>query len=368
VKTMLSFLTRDWEIKLRPSSRPEILVVEVATTCNLNCIHCFRKSAYNMKPCVMNLEVFEKLLDNALDAGVSKIVFSGWGEPFTNPHIRHMIKFCKNLGLKVAVNTNGTLIEKFFDIVVECVDELYLSLDAATVRTYSSVRRSTAFNEVVGSLVKLVNNKRVRGSLKPVVKAIFTITRINMNEVSEFLELVSKIGINEAVFTHTIPHSQLMHAECVDFEKCIEEFHFKLKDALSSIKELGVTVTAPRKLGSTPLSCPFAEKRALFIRCDGAIAPCIYYAYTWSPRILSITRTIKEVVLGDVSRDKLIEVWRNAYSKMLFKLYFKKMPSCLTCTLVNYCSRTRSNEADCLGNAPTCGQCPYLHGLAFCPL
>lgn len=321
-----------------------------------------------MKPCVMDLEFFKKLLDNAVEAGISKIVFSGWGEPFTNPHIGQMIKFCKDHDLKVAVNTNGTLIEKFFNIVVEYVDELFLSLDAATVRTYGSLRHSTAFNEVISNLVKLVNNKRIKGSLKPIIKAIFTITKINIEEVAEFFELISKIGINEAIFTHTIPHSELAHGECMDSEECVEEFYYRIKDALSKVKELGVTITAPYKLGFTPLLCPFVENRALFIRCDGAVVPCMHYAYTWNPRILGVVRTVKEIILGDISRNRLIKVWRDTYSKILFKLYFKKMPSCLTCTLMYYCSKTKSNEADCLGNAPTCGQCPYLHRLSFCPL
>lgn len=368
MRAMSSFLTRDWEVRLRPDSRPETLVIEVATTCNLNCTHCFRKSARNIRPCVMDLELFKRLLNDVVEAGISKIVFSGWGEPFTNPHIGQMIKLCKDLNLKVAVNTNGTLIEKFFDLVVEHVDELFLSLDAATIKTYSYVRRSAVFNEVIQSISKLVSNKRTKGSLKPIIKAIFTVTKINVEEVTEFLELVSKIGINEAIFTHTIPHGELALDECMDFEDCIEEFYYRIKDALGKIKELGMTITAPYRLGFAPLLCPFAENRALFVRCDGAVTPCIHYAYTWSPRILGVARTVKEIILGDISKNRLIKVWRNTYSKMLFKLYFKKMPSCLTCALMHHCSKTKSNEADCLGNTPTCGQCPYLHRLTFCPL
>lgn len=366
---MVVFSTRDWEVKLKANSHPRELVVEVATTCNLDCVHCFRKSARGLETRVMSLELFERVLESAVEAGVEKVVFSGWGEPLTNPYVGEMIEACRDRGVKVAINTNGTLINKYLDVIAKYVDELYISLDAATVKTYSYIRKSASLDQVLQGLLKIIEIKRLSGSLKPTVKAVFAVMKTNIHEIGAFLEFAAKIGINEVVFTHTIPHSGVRSEECMDSEECIEGFSSEFSRVLGKLAlELGVSITAPSKLGGALLSCPFAENRALFVRCDGAITPCINYAYSWKPRILGVEREVKEVILGNVQRDSLMDVWRGSYAKMLFKLHFKKMPSCLTCTLMLYCAKTRGNEVDCLGNSPTCGHCPYFHKLSFCPL
>lgn len=362
---MREFSTPDWIVMMSPKSHPRELVVEITTLCNMNCIHCFRKAALDLKPCSMDLKFFKSILSEAIENNVGRIVFSGWGEPLIHPEIQYMIKMCKDLGLEVAINTNGSRIDELIDTLVKYVDEIYISLDAATARIYNIVRQPTMFSGIIQSLSKLVSIKQVRGQIKPVIKILFTVTFLNIVDVEYFLKLAVELGVNEVVFTSAIPYSD-QDIGCLSSIKCIEDLSIQLKKALEEFKEFSLRITAPQTQYTA--SCPFASKRALFIRCDGVVTPCIHYAYSWTPNILGINRYIKRVVLGYIGKDRLINIWRNRYAKIFYRLYFKRIPSCLACSLVEYCGKTRENTADCLGGEPNCGHCPYYHSLSYCPL
>lgn len=360
--------TRDWIVKLSLESHPDELVVEVSSECNMNCLHCFRRAAQDLKPQHMDLNTFEELVREALEIGAKKIVFSGWGEPLAHPRIDSMVKMCKELELSVALNTNGTLLNMFTDLVLRYVDELFVSLDSASAKTYASLRRLPIFNTVIQSLEEVLRFKQLRGSLKPRVVALYTVTKLNIEDIVAFLKMARDLGVNEVVFSFSIPFNN-NSINCLSSSECVEQFYAKLAEAEAVLKELGPSISKPPKPFTPDVKCPFASNRALFIRSDGAITPCIHYAYSWTTTVFGLRRSIKAVILGHIGKDRIIDVWRTRYAKMLYRLSLRKaIPSCLTCTLAEYCMKTRSNEADCLGGEPNCGHCPFYHRLTFCPL
>ena len=355
-------------MKLSQESRPEELVVEVSSMCNMNCLYCFRRAARDLEPRYMNLDLFKILIVEASSIGIKKIVFSGWGEPLLHPYIDYMIRLCRDLGLSVALNTNGVLLYKSINLVLENVDELYISLDVESLKTHTSTCNTRVFNSIVTSLEEILRAKQLSGSLKPRVIALYTVTKSNISDIELFLELSRNLGVNEIVFSFSIPFST-NSINCLDSLACVDEFYVKIREAVGKLREFGLNLTIPLRPYSPSVKCPFANSRALFIRSDGFITPCIYYAYSWKTVIFGVERYLKSVILGRISRDKLIDVWRNKYAKILYRLNLRKsIPSCLTCTLVEYCAKTRDNSVDCLGGEPNCGHCPFYHGLTFCPL
>lgn len=356
---MFEVHTRDWIIKLAPESHPDELVIEISAVCNLKCVHCFRRVAVDLKPHQMDLNLFKNLIIEASEIGVKKIVFSGWGEPLIHPNIDLMIKFCKMLKLDTALNTNGILLSDFINIIVDYVDELYISLDIAKVRI---------FNSLIHSLEEITKVKQLRGTLKPRVIALYTITRLNIDDVELFLELARSLGINGVMFSFSIPFDE-DNIGCLNSVECVNYFYLKIREAMDKLKELGLSISIPSKPYTPNVKCPFVASRALFIRSDGAITPCIYYAYSWVSKIFGVKRRLKAITLGYIGKDKIINVWREKYAKIFYRLNLRKsIPSCFACTLVEYCVKTRSNEVDCLGGEPNCGHCPFYHGLTFCPL
>ena len=109
---MCSFRIGDWEVSLSKDSKPRELMIELTTECNLNCIHCFRNS---MRESFgrMTRDIMERILSEIEITGVKAVSLSGWGEPSCHPDFLWFIKELKTRGVKVLLNTNGTLLSKF---------------------------------------------------------------------------------------------------------------------------------------------------------------------------------------------------------------------------------------------------------------
>lgn len=351
----MSLKVGDWTIYLNPSSHPRELMVEITTDCNAKCLHCFRFSIPGFKPSYMDAELFKHLLDLADEAGVERIVFSGWGEPTVHPSLLDFIGEVKGRGKGLVLNTNGLRLCGVAEALVELnVDEVVVSL--------------SSFKDTSG-ILELRGRRLTKRSSKPVVKALFTITRLNFNEIRSSVSLAKELGIREIYFSYYIPYIgdgadlDLLSGEAYKVG-LVDPF----EDLTSWISGAGVRFAYPGLSPRFSRACPFASNRALFIRCDGVVFPCLYFSRSWNTKVLGTLREIREFPLGDVAKDSLIDIWRSKYSEMFFRLSFNQLPSCLECPFREGCSFTSSNESDCWGGSPNCAHCPYLHKLSFCPL
>ena len=359
----------NWVVRLREDSRPKTLVLELTTACNYSCIHCFRFAARDFKVTFMDKELYHRIVKEAMDIGVGRIVYTGWGEPTVHPRFMEFLEVAKKLGFEVVVNTNGSRLEELAVSFVRLgVDEVYVSIDAFDIKLYSSIRRFGDLSTVTRGLLTLRKVKTEISSLKPTVKAILTVTKVNVGEISRVLDYAVDTGISEVVISGYIPYiGGDLGLDCLGDEDCRMKFREELSKLSLRILESGIKVTKPLLEPTWTRSCPFASNKALYIRADGLVTPCLYYSRSWATVIRGVKRDIGEVVLGDARRDSLLDIWRR-YSKILLNLDFNNIPSCFNCELQNYCYNTMSNEYDCLGNTPSCSHCPYLHLLSYCPI
>ncbi|MCX8128396.1 MAG: radical SAM protein [Synergistetes bacterium] len=351
----MSFRIGDWFFILHSTSHPKELMVEITTECNHCCYYCFRFSIPNFKTCYMDKELFSIVLDSADRAGVEKIVFSGWGEPTVHPSFIDMVKKVKEREKSLILNTNGLNLPYFSDELIDLgVDEVVVSL--SSFKDHDGIRH-------------LRDRRLAKGSAKPIVKALFTITKLNADELKKAFDFAKDLGLRELCFSYYIPYV----GEKGNFDPLSEDILSiglidLFKDLSSKILGAGVRFTYPGISPRFARGCPFASNRALFIRCDGEIAPCLYFSRSWKVKVLNKERNIKEVSLGNIACDNLMDVWRDKYSEMFLRLTFNYLPSCFECPFKEGCDFTLSNQSDCWGNLPNCAHCPYLHRLSLCPL
>lgn len=354
-------------------SNPREVMVEVTTSCNYDCIHCFRRSMLNHDiNKVMEAEVFKRVLREAEASGVEKISFSGWGEPLTHPEIMDFISLAKGRGFKVLLNTNGYLLLDYVDELFRVgVDEIYVSVDGVSEEVYKLIRRGGVLSRVSEGLIRLKELKLAGNSFKPEIYLQFTLTKLNVHDLLELPEYVKKVGANQAVVSNVIPLTKELERKlsCYGETECSVIIN-ELRDKLAKrVFASGGKISLPNFHHTAERSCPFVSKNACFIRFDGSVAPCIQYAHSWVSNFASVTRTIKEVIFGNLTKEHLLDIWRKQeYVKFRMNVYFFKMPSCFECGLREYCYITTSNESDCWGNTPTCASCPYSHDVVRCPL
>jgi len=369
---MVKFRIGEWSVVLLPNSHPRELMVEVTMKCNYNCVHCFRRNLINERFGEMDIDLFRELLKQAVKAKVRKLVFSGWGEPLVHPDISHMIELSKHKGFEVLLNTNGSLLREYAsDIVKLGVDEVVVSIDAVETDLYEALRIGGMLSEIVDGLLKL-KDRIVRSSTwKPVVSIQFTLNNYNYRDLLKLVDFAKKVGVTNVIISNVIPLSSTLEKEmsCYINEECLREVekakYVLVRESLNS----NVYISLPSFNIVSDRRCPFISRYSSYVRWDGGVTPCIYYAHTWSNAFMGVDRVIHAVVFGNIVNDDLLNIWRSvAYSEFRFRTYTFYMPSCLDCPLVNYCDYTLSNKADCWGNEPTCSHCPYSHDIVRCPL
>lgn len=361
----------EWIISLADDSHPRELMVEATTYCNYDCIHCFRKVMEEPLGS-MTLKTYRRLLETALKAQVEKLSFSGWGEPLVHPHIMTMLREAKERGFRVLLNTNGALLLEYAKQIVDIgVDELVVSVDAVSTELYSNIRLKGKLGNVTQGLLRVKELLKETGWWKPVVKIEFTINKYNYHELRRIIDYAKKVGATHIIVSNTIPLTP-EHEEklaCYKDEKCLEEIS-RLREILGKKSlDSNVQVYLPSFNVTVERQCPFTRNYALYIRWDGLVAPCIYYAHTWRNTFMGIERRINAVILGDVNSEELISIWRRRENTAFrLRATIFSQPSCLDCPLQQYCTLTGTNQIDCWGNTPTCAHCPYSHDIVRCPL
>ncbi|NPA96473.1 MAG: radical SAM protein [Crenarchaeota archaeon] len=364
----MSLRIGEWVVS-SSSRAPRALVLELTTSCNLSCAHCFRR-AVGIEGRHAPLDMVELVAEQCRELGIERVTLSGWGEPTTYPRFLDAVWMLRDAGVEVAVNTNGIALARIASELVEArVSEVILSVDAFSPETYSAIR-GARLEAVEEGLDQLRNERESRGCRRPRVVTHFVVTRLNVGELRNFPEFAKRFAVSKLEISHLVPLNRFMERElaCFSDPSCIEELERVSSEISKYMFSHYYEITIPRSRPSVERRCPYAAKQAAFVRVDGAVAPCIFYAHPSTHSFNFVERRVNPVIFGRVD-EGLDRVWtKPSYIEFRARAALSIMPSCLDCHLAPYCEPTRSNEKDCWGNSPTCSHCPYSHRLATCPL
>lgn len=94
--------------------------------CNLDCIYCYTrdyKPKEGTKP--LNKQQLIRLMEEAVNLGIERLVIPGYGEPFMSPELWDVLEKAKELNLYTVIFSNGSMIN---DEVAEKLKKLPVSL------------------------------------------------------------------------------------------------------------------------------------------------------------------------------------------------------------------------------------------------
>ena len=152
---------------------PLHLDIELTDACNLKCSFCFQ-NYMEYKRSFMPYELFTKIIDEGVEAGLCAIKLQSRGESFLHPKISECIKYAKDKGvLDIQVTTNAILLnhEKIDSIVKNGLDLLIISYDTehaeATLKT-SKPMTNEEYTEYINDVVNKVHvaRKKYNSSIK----------------------------------------------------------------------------------------------------------------------------------------------------------------------------------------------------------
>lgn len=170
------------------SEKPQVVQLETTNACNLHCTNCPHKDM-RRRIGFMELEVYKKVIDGCVELEVDDIYLSGMGEPTLHKSLVDMVAYAKTSGVaKLALYTNATLLTPQLSegLIEKGLDELYVSVDAATNETYNKMRPPSKLEVVEENLRNLLKLRIELKSAKPQVTVKFIKKPENAGEIRLF--------------------------------------------------------------------------------------------------------------------------------------------------------------------------------------
>ncbi len=127
-------------------------VIYPSYQCNYACPHCIMKVERDFS--MLSEETMEKIPYDVVKCGCKNVIFSGGGEPLTNPHTLKIAKYLRRQGVKVGMNTNGYLLTDASEI-----DYLRISVDAGSRETYKKIHGVDGWEKLQNNLSNLKRNE-----------------------------------------------------------------------------------------------------------------------------------------------------------------------------------------------------------------
>ena len=361
---------REGDLILHPRL-PDVrkIYIQPTTTCNLHCRTCIR-NVWDSAETQMSMDTFERLLEG-LDGlpDLTCVLFSGFGEPLTHPHILEMIEAVRRHNLAVTLNSNGLLLDrKMAETLVKLgVDRLIISIDGVKAKTYARIR-GAMLSRVIRNLHTLNEVKCRMSSLTPALGIEFVALRSNVAEVPELAGLASRLNAARVLVSNVLAYTEEMYDEILyghEPQPPINSPGWPVKlDAWLMWGALEV----PRMHWGAERRCRFVQDRAVVVGCDGSISPCYGLLNNYS--YFAVDGRKKEVsryVLGNVHEQPLKEIWMSEeYVRFRSEVRGFHFPSCPDCDLRKDCDLRGRNEG-CWGWNPSCADCLWAQDIVRCP-
>jgi radical SAM protein with 4Fe4S-binding SPASM domain len=293
----------DYRLEREPSSPPIRLWVEPTSRCNLECPYCPNKDLPKAELGLMPLDLYRKIVADAAAFGVHDLNLFHRGESLIHRGIYEMIATAREHGLSTRLHTNATFLsrEKAAKLLDAGLDFVSFSVDGYTKEVYERNRVGGEFEETLANIRGFLELKRERGATKP-----FSVLQ------------VMEIGIDggEAV--------RQRRAFLESFRGLpLDRFYVRTPHNWAGSVDT-VTPQALEEAGYTHICCTFPWY-SMTILYDGRVSAC--------PQDF-----MAEIILGDVSRQTLAEVWNGAPMKRLREAHRTRSlggyPACMKCDRV----------------------------------
>jgi len=286
-----------------------------AANCNNRCNFCMHHSYYDARA-MMEFEFYKRIVDELKELGVKGMIFSASGEPLVNAEIIDFISYTKQIGVDVALVTNGTAWQKdnLVETVIRDVAWTRTSLDAGTPETRARIHGVSTkdFERVLESLKMLAQEKAKTGSSCH-IGAQMVIIEENRWEVYEATRKVKDAGIDyfqikPAVFHPKDNKRQLprefWETAMILIEAAKRDFEDENFDVFAKYDQFQA-IMAPDYEKSAYEKC-----RAIFfpiIEATGKVYHC------------SQTRGLPEFELGDLNHSSFQEIWESERRKEILE-------------------------------------------------
>ena len=195
-------------------SLPIFVQLPTGTKCNLKCVFCTDREGAAAKY-YKNLS-FNDFLSLSEPLSLASLVqLYGWGEPFVNPDYEQIFDYVSRnfAGIEIYISTNGILLNhKWIQKLVSHGNSIVnISLNAATLETYSLIMKKDKFKEVINNIKNLNHARKKANGSKVSILLSFVTLQQNIHELPKFVELASELNAGVVIQDLTVIEERHKH-------------------------------------------------------------------------------------------------------------------------------------------------------------
>jgi len=195
---------KELEIKLSDEI-PRKAYLVLGYSCNNNCIHCFNLdmilSLKNQDKIIdSNTEELKEIISKMSNEGIKEVVFTG-GEPTIRKDFFDILKFAKDLGLKVTLETNARMFcvkdftRKTFKINPDL--SLIIPLHHTNSKIHDKITRTKgSYEQTIQGIKNIIKNKIQNITLNVIL------LKQNYRDLENIVKYVNELGIKKVNFIY----------------------------------------------------------------------------------------------------------------------------------------------------------------------
>ena len=307
---------------------PTYLTIGTTVKCNLSCPMCIRRTVpeIDINSPTMDITLYRKIAKEVFPY-LKTVAFSVGGEPLASENIFEEMHLARKYGVDIEITTNGTLMnnDKIIQALINSVSILNISFDAATKKTYESIRKGAIYEKVINNIKRFNDIKKKRN--KPKLCFYLVLMKSNIEELPKWVELTKQLGADFITVAHMVVFSEELKNESLIFHKELANKY--IIKASEKAAEFGINFSFPAlynyknktKLINTPhkKGCSFLWKKS-WIEWNGDVVPCC------NPQ---------RYIVGNVCDESLAEIWNNQFYQELRRKIHSDNPvaMCKNCYL-----------------------------------
>ncbi|AGK61552.1 putative Fe-S oxidoreductase [Archaeoglobus sulfaticallidus PM70-1] len=277
--------------------------IEVTRKCNMSCLMCPHAVFPKESLIHMDFEIFERI--STYFDKTELIHLQGWGEPLLHSRIGEMIAIAKDSKASVGLTTNGVLIKKF---VEELLNLDYIAISVGGIERHKLLRGN--------DFQKLVENIRLlselRGSANPKINITYLMTIDNFKELPEVIRKLNFVDGFIVTNLDCVFSEKVYGMRVFDRKDIRNEVEKTLKKCEALAAEHGIAFKSPSVVSVERTICDAFPDSAVVFSAEGEVYPCVYLNLPFE-KIQRIFRGRKFLIekpsFGNITEMDLEEIW-----------------------------------------------------------
>ncbi len=335
---------------------------ETTRNCNLACVHCRASADMGPHEGELGTEEALRLLDQIAEVAKPIIILTG-GEPLLRSDIFDLARHGTELGLRMVMALNGTLVtEKIARQLVDSgIQRISVSLDGSSAETHDRFRQVKGAFEGTLRGIELIKNAGLEFQINT------TITKTNLDQIPAIQDLAVEVGAVAHHIFLLVPTGRGKYIvdqaiDAAEYERTLNWFYdqrattpLQLKATCAPhyyrilrqrAKEEGISVNfETHGLDAVTRGC-LGGIGFCFISHQGIVQPCGYL----------------DLNCGDVRQISFADIWNQSDIFLELRDYDKLKGKCGPCEYKRVCGgcRARAYEAtgDFMREEPLCSYEP----------